>query len=170
MPILVIGILLLSACAALSGPSPASEPAPPLAPAPAPTPTPQEESEPTPAYLLELERSHWGRGIGSISIGGTTVSERVFLFIEGSARNIGSETLTSVICIMKCWRGDTLVKSEEHVIGTTIEEVDFVQYDQIPPGASFDFDIDTADDPAIDNVTVEFRDSSENKIPHTARK
>jgi len=175
--VLVIGILLLSACtvpAPTPTPTPVPSPAPALTPTPTPTPTPSPapEAEPPPTKLLQLsgpvplKHPIWDRGIGSISIGGETVSENTFLFIMGSATNVGTETLESVICVMKCWRGDTLVKVEEHVIGTVFEEADIIIYDKIQPRASFEFDIQTSDDPTVDNVTIEFKDSSGNIIPY----
>jgi hypothetical protein len=142
-------------------------PLPDSTPPTIPTPTPEQ----TPIKLLQLsgpvplERPIWDRGIGSISIGNETVSQNTFLFIMGSATNIGTETLNSVICIMKCWNGDNLVKIEEQVIGTVFEEANITIYDTISPGDSFEFDIQTPDDPTVDNVTVEFKDSSGNIIP-----
>lgn len=170
LPILTIGVLLLSACAAPSAPttSPTTTTTTQTTTTTTTT-TPPNEEEQTPSCLLELERSHWGRGIGYLNIGGITVSERVLLYIEGSARNIGSQTLTSVICVMKCWSGGTLVKSEEYVVGITVEEANFTQYYQVLPGNAFDFDIDTDDDPSVDNVTIEFKDSSGNIIPHIVK-
>ena len=123
-----------------------------------------------PAYLLQLSgpvppsESLWGRDIGPISIDGTTIPEGVFLFIMGSATNIGSETLT-VLVVMKCWSGDTLVKTEEYVVGIILKEEGLVFYDYIEPGDSFEFNIQTVDDPTVDNVTVEFEDISGNEIP-----
>jgi len=56
---------------------------------------------------------------------------------------------------MKCWNGANLIKTEEQVIGIV-----FV-------GDSFEFDIQTPDNPTVDNVTVEFKDSSGNIIPQS---
>jgi hypothetical protein len=187
MLILIVVIVPMSAWASCVPPSKTRTPAPinvpsptlpPTAttvPTPAPipgslstspsTPAPVENPETAPVYLLELQRFDWGRGTRTQSatgFGQTVTSQSPVLVAHGSARNVGSEILTSVICVMKCWRGGTLVKSEEQVVGA--KSGDVVVYSPIPPGDSFDFSVTTPDDPTVDNVTIEFRDSSGTNI------
>ncbi|HEX7364128.1 MAG TPA: hypothetical protein VF366_03065, partial [Dehalococcoidia bacterium] len=53
-----------------------------------------------------------------------------------------------VICTMNCWSGSTIVKYEV-----------YVHRSSVLPGQVFSFNIETADDPTVDNVTVDFADS-----------
>ena len=99
-------------------------------------------------YVLELLSSEWGRRVE-----GSPMLETSVLFITGTVRNASHASAKGMVCTMQCWSGDTLVKSEVEVYPS-----------HILPGYHFDFDIDTADDPAVDNVTVEFTDSSGNEI------
>jgi len=49
---------------------------------------------------------------------------------------------------MNCWSGNTNVKYEV-----------YVHRSPVLPGQVFSFDMETADDPTIDNVTIDFADS-----------
>jgi hypothetical protein len=104
--------------------------------------TPQEKSP----YSLELQSLEWGRrtaGTSSIPIHGTE-----YLFVKATLQNRSHATLRAVICTMNCWNGDTLVKYEVYVYrGTAL------------PGFVFSLDIQTADDPTVDNVTLDLADS-----------
>lgn len=87
IPILVIGILLLSACAAPSAPLPTSvpepTPAPPPVPAPAPTPAPAPAPAPPPVSAKVQILDHY--------------LERDFLlFVRGKVKNTGEVTLASI--------------------------------------------------------------------------
>jgi PKD repeat protein len=97
-------------------------------------------------YSLELQSLEWGRrtaGTSSIPVQGTK-----YLFVKCTLQNKSQATLRAVICTMNCWSGDTLVKYEVYVYrGVAL------------PGYVFSFDIQTADDPTVDNVTVDFADS-----------
>jgi len=100
-------------------------------------------------YVLELQWSEWGRRTEDASgFDVEPVNMRKFLFIKGSVRNSSRATLRGVICTMNCWHGNTLVKSEI-----------YVHHGPTMPGQVFNFDIETADDPSIDKVTIEFSDS-----------
>ncbi|HIE16894.1 MAG TPA: hypothetical protein EYP71_01705 [Dehalococcoidia bacterium] len=102
-------------------------------------------------YVLVLEWVEWGRRTeGGVVPGfGITVAENTYLFIKGSVRNNSRATLRGVICTMNCWSGDTLTKSEV-----------YVHHSPVLPGQVFDFNMETADDPSVDKVTIEFADSS----------
>ena len=99
-------------------------------------------------YVLELLSSEWGRRVE-----GHPTLETSVLFIRGTVRNASRASVTGMACVMQCWSGDILVKSEV-----------YVHHSHILQGYHFDFDIDTADDPAVDNVTVEFTDSLGDEI------
>ena len=99
-------------------------------------------------YVLELLWSEWGRRTDE-----AILLEATSLFIRGSVRNTGRSTIRSMACAMQCWSGDTLVKFE----------VD-MHHGTMMPGQHYDFDIETADDPAVDNVTIEFTDSQGQEI------
>ena len=79
--------------------------------------------------------------------------ETSVLFVTGTVRNASRASVRGMACVMQCWSGDALVKSEVRVYPS-----------HILPGYHFDFDIDTADDPAVDNVTIEFTDSLGHEI------
>ena len=108
--------------------------------------TPQEKS----TYSLELQSLEWGRRTGNayIGTGVSPLEEKKYLFIKGTLRNKSQATLRGVICTMNCWSGDTLVKYEV-----------YVYHGPALPGHVFDFDIQTADDPTVSNVTIDFADS-----------
>ena len=99
-------------------------------------------------YVLELLSSEWGRRVE-----GHPMFETSVLFITGTVRNASRASVTGMACTMQCWSEDTLVKSEVAVYPS-----------HILPGYHFDFDIHTADDPAVDNVTLEFTDSLGDEI------
>ncbi|MCK4330927.1 MAG: fibronectin type III domain-containing protein [Dehalococcoidia bacterium] len=99
-------------------------------------------------YVLELLSSEWGRRDE-----GHPTFETSVLFIRGTVRNASHATVRGMACTMQCWSGDTLVKSEVDVYPSHILQ-----------GYHFDFDIHTADDPAVDNVTIEFTDSLGDEI------
>ncbi len=99
-------------------------------------------------YVLELLSSEWGRRVE-----GHPMFETSVLFIRGTVRNASHATVRGMACTMQCWSGDTLVKSEVDVYPSHILQ-----------GYHFDFDIHTADDPAVDNVTIEFTDSLGDEI------
>jgi len=99
-------------------------------------------------YVLELLSFEWGRRVE-----GHPMLETPVLFIRGTVRNASHATVRGMACTMQCWSGDTLVKSEVDVYPSHILQ-----------GYHFDFDIHTADDPAVDNVTIEFTDSLGDEI------
>lgn len=119
----------------------------------------------TPDYMLSLENFGWGKGTSSMSLGGVISAESTFLDANGSAQNVGSEILLSVICVAQYWSAGTLVKTQNYVVGAELPASNFVAYQPIFPGQSFDFDIQIPYDPTIDNVTMEFTDSAGNIIP-----
>lgn len=167
----LLAILLLSSFACGGGaaptptptltPTPTPTPTPTATPAFTPTPTPTVTPAPTPTPTqtptvtrpIEVQSYHSGKGHGYVFLEGMW-SDRDFLFAEGSAKNVGSETLTGVICVMNCWRGQIIVKTERELI------------DIGSPGDSFDFRILTVYDASIDNITIEFKDASGETIPH----
>jgi PKD repeat protein len=106
--------------------------------------TSQEKSP----YSLELQSLEWGRRTDSVRFGSTVISEKEYLFIKGTVQNKSQATLRAVICTMNCWDGDTLVKYEV-----------YVYHGPALPGLVFSFDIQTADDPTVNNVTIDFADS-----------
>ena len=101
-------------------------------------------------YSLELQLLEWGRRTEGMDYGfGVSPTERKkYLFIKGTVRNNSRASLRAVICTMNCWSGKTLVKYEV-----------YVHHSPVLPGQVFNFDIQTADDPTVDNVTIEFADS-----------
>lgn len=130
---------------------PTATPTPTPPPAVTPTPTPTET--PAVSRLIEVRSYHSGTGHGYVFLEDVW-SDRDFFYLEGSARNAGSEALTGLICVMNLWRGQTFVRTEEALIGT------------ISPGESFDFYVRAVYDPSIDDATMEFEDSSGETIPH----
>jgi PKD repeat protein len=105
--------------------------------------TPQGKSP----YSLELQSLEWGRRADSVSYGPSVITGEEYLFIKVTLQNKSQATLRAVICTMNCWNGDTLVKYEVYVYrGNAL------------PGYVFSFDIQTADDPTVNNVTVDFAD------------
>jgi PKD repeat protein len=98
-------------------------------------------------YSLELRWCEWGRKtVGSAITLGPQV-EKKYLFIKGSVCNSSRSTLRGVACTMNCWSGTNFVKFEV-----------YVHPSPLLPGQYLDFDIQTADDPTVDNVTIEFTD------------
>jgi len=111
-------------------------------------------------YSLELQSQEWGRRTDDISFGSSSlpVEGIKYLFIKGSLRNTSRGSLKGVICTMNCWSGDTLVKYEI-----------YVHRSPTLPGQVFSFDIQTDDDPTVDNVTVDFADSLGREIEVTKK-
>jgi hypothetical protein len=108
--------------------------------------TAQEKSP----YSLALVSSEWGRRTDTddIGIGGPPVESKQYLYAKVSLQNRSQATLRAVICTMNCWSGSTIVKYEVYVYrGPAL------------PGQVFSVNIETADDPTVDNVTVDFADS-----------
>jgi hypothetical protein len=106
-----------------------------------------QEKSPYSLALLSLE---WGRRTDttSLGMGDTPVEGKKYLYIKGTLQNKSQATLRAVICTMNCWSGGTIVKYELYVYrGPAL------------PGQVFPFDIQTADDPTVDNVTIDFADS-----------
>jgi len=105
-----------------------------------------QEKSPYSLALLSLE---WGRRTDTSVMGmGVTVEGPKYLYIKGTLQNKSLATLRAIICTMNCWSGSTIVKYEVYVYrGPSL------------PGQVFSFDIETADDPTVDNVTVDFADS-----------
>lgn len=101
-------------------------------------------------YSLAMLSLEWGRRTDSTDIGnGSTPMEgKKYLYIKGSLQNKSRATLRAVIFTMNCWSHGTIVKYEVYVYrGPAL------------PGQVFPFDIQTADDPTVDNVTIDFADS-----------
>jgi hypothetical protein len=108
--------------------------------------TAQQKSD----YSLELLSEEWGRETETSDIGmsGTTVEGKTYLYVKGQLQNKSRATLHAVIITMNCWSGNTIVKYEVYVYrGPSL------------PGQVFPFKVQTADDPTVDNVTVDFADS-----------
>jgi hypothetical protein len=100
-------------------------------------------------YRLELQSLEWGRKSDDVSYEGLpTVYGKEYLYIKGTVRNISGGTVRGIISTMDCWSGKTMVKYAV-----------FVYRSPALPGQVFSFDIQTPDDPKVDNVTVEFSDS-----------
>ena len=108
--------------------------------------TTQEKS----SYSLELQSLEWGRLTKGTAydMGVSPVEVRNYLFVKGALQNKSQATLRAVICTMNCWNGNTLVK-----YGV------YVHRSPVLPGQVFNFNIETVDDPTVNNVTVEFADS-----------
>jgi len=98
---------------------------------------------PKSSYVLELLWSEWGRRVET-----TMMSEIPYLFVKGTVRNASRASMRGMACVMQCWSGDRVVKSEV-----------YVYRGNILPGHHYEFDIQTADDPSVDNVSIEFTDS-----------
>jgi hypothetical protein len=113
--------------------------------------TAQEKS----SYSLALLSEEWGRRTDSTGVGleGSPVEGKKYLYVKGTLQNKSQATLRAVICTMSCWSGSTIVKYEVYVYkGPSL------------PGQVFSFDIQTADDPTVDNVTVDFADAMGKEI------
>jgi PKD repeat protein len=108
--------------------------------------TAQEKSP----YSLALLSSEWGRRADNTDIGMGTppVETKKYLYVKVSLQNKSRATLRAIICTMNCWSGSTIVKYEVYVYrGPAL------------PGQVFSINIETADDPTVDNVTIDFADS-----------
>jgi hypothetical protein len=108
--------------------------------------TTQEKSP----YSMELQSLEWGRLTKGTAydMGVSPIEVRNYLFIKGVLQNRSQAILRAVICTMNCWNGNTLVKYEVYVYRSPVL-----------PGQVFTFNIETTDDPTVNNVTVEFADS-----------
>jgi len=106
---------------------------------------------------LELQSLEWGRRTGG-SASPIPVDGIKYLFIKSSLRNTSRGSLKGVICTMNCWSGNTLVKYEI-----------YVHRSPTLPGQVFNLDIQTDDDPTVDNVTVDFADSLGRQIVVTQK-
>ena len=113
--------------------------------------TPQGKSK----YSLRLDSLEWGRRTENFDavMGVAPVEENKYLFIKGTLQNKSHATLRGVICTMNCWNGDTLVKYEI-----------YVYHGPALPGHVFNVDIQTADDPTVNNVTIDFADAEGKEI------
>jgi hypothetical protein len=109
---------------------------------------------------MELLSLEWGRRSEGTdyAFGMKLVDGSQYLFIKGTLQNKSQATLRAVICTMNCWNDDTLVKYEV-----------YVYHGPALPGQVFNFDIQTADDPTVNNVTVDFADSLGKEIEVTKK-
>jgi len=102
-------------------------------------------------YSLELISLEWGRrtttGSADPGLGTIPVEERFYLFIKCKLQNKSQATLRAIICTMNCWNGSNLVKYEV-----------YVHRAPALPGQIFTFEIQTDDDPTVNNVTIDFAD------------
>lgn len=113
---------------------------------------------PKSGFSLELLSLEWGR---KWEFEGESYGEgfgKRLIYVRGTAQNTSNATLRSIICTMHCWSGGRLVKSELYVYRAPIL-----------PGYVFKFDINTLDDPSVDNVTVEFADDKGRQIKFVQR-
>lgn len=110
--------------------------------------TPQEKSP----YSVELLSLEWGRitteDIADPGLGTIPVEETIYLFAKCTLQNKSQATLRAIICTMNCWDGENLVKYEVYVYRAPSL-----------PGHVFTIEIQTADEPIVNNVTVDFADS-----------
>ena len=111
-------------------------------------------------YSMELISLEWGRRTEGTSFGSVVIpiEGKKYLFIKGTLQNRSHATLRAVICTMNCWNDDTLVKYEV-----------YVYHGPALPGQVFNFDIQTADDPTVNNVTVDFADAQGRDITVTEK-
>jgi hypothetical protein len=110
-------------------------------------------------YSLELQSIEWGRRSEDTNYGlAMTIKGKSYLFIKVTIRNTSHAILRGLICTMNCWNGKTLVKYEV-----------YVYHSPILPGQIFNLDIQTADDPTVDNVTIDFADSLGKEIEVTKK-
>lgn len=113
-------------------------------------------------FSLELLSLEWGREKEFEKMfEGQDYSEslgKTFIYTKGSAQNTSKAVLYTLICTMHCWSGNKLVKSEV-----------YVQQARLLPGYVFNFYIKTADDPSVDNVTIEFADPQGRQIQVTQK-
>lgn len=109
--------------------------------------TPQEKSP----YSLELLSLEWGRrteGSADPAWGVSPTEVKIYLFIKCTLQNKSQATLRAIICTMNCWNGNNLVKYEI-----------YVHRGPALPGHVFTFEIQTADDQTVNNVTIDFADA-----------
>ena len=99
-------------------------------------------------YSLKLQSLEWGRRTENVDLGLGPVTEEKHLFIKGALQNNSRGSLRGIICTMNCWNDNTLVKYAV-----------YVYHGPALPGQVFNFDIQTTDDPTVNNVTIEFSDS-----------
>ena len=106
-----------------------------------------QEKSPYSLALLSLE---WGRRTENLSLGwgDEPIEGKKYLYIKGTLQNRSQSSLRAVICTMNCWSGSTIVKYEV-----------FVHRSSVLPGQVFSFNIETDNDPTVDNVTIDFADS-----------
>ena len=118
--------------------------------------TAQEKS----SYSVEPLSLEWGRRSVDLSFGSGVwpIEGEKYLFVKGTLRNTSNAILRTMICSMNCWKDDTLVKYEV-----------YVHHGPALPGYVFDFDIQTSDDPTVNNVTVDFADSQGRDIEVTGK-
>lgn len=109
-------------------------------------------------FSLQLQSLEWGREWEFQSEDYGEQRGRRFIYLKGTAQNTSKATLRAVICTMHCWSGDSLVKSEVYVYRSPIL-----------PGYVFEFHIKTLDDPAVDDVTIEFADEEGRQIVFTQK-
>jgi hypothetical protein len=103
------------------------------------------------SYSLALVSLEWGRRgeeNAMPDLGTSPVDERKYLFIKCALKNKSQATLRAIICTMNCWSGNNLAKYEV-----------YVHHSPSLPGQIFTIEIETADDPTVDNVTIDFADS-----------
>ncbi len=113
---------------------------------------------PKSTFSLQLNSLEWGRKREFEGEGyGEDVGRRL-IYLTGTAQNTTNATLRTVICTMHCWSGNRLVKSEVYVYQAPIL-----------PGYVFKFNIQTPDDPSVDNVTIEFADHLGRQIKVTQK-
>lgn len=103
-------------------------------------------------YSVELLSLEWGRitteDIADPGLGTSPVEETIYLFTKCKLQNKSQATLRAIICTMNCWNGNNLVKYEV-----------YVHQAPILPGHVFNIEIQTADEPIVNNVTIDFADS-----------
>jgi len=106
-----------------------------------------QEKSPYSLALLSLE---WGRRTENLSLGwgDEPIEGKKYLYIKGTLQNRSQSSLRAIICTMNCWSGSTIVKYQV-----------FVHRSSVLPGQVFSFNIETDNDPAVDNVTIDFADS-----------
>jgi len=106
-------------------------------------------------YSMVLVSLDWGRRTDYASLGmeETPIAGKKWLYVKGTLQNKSQGSLRVVMITMNCWSGDKIVKYEV-----------YVHRSSVLPGQIFSFNIETADDPAVDNVTVDFADPSGKEI------
>jgi len=108
--------------------------------------TSQEKSP----YSLALQSLEWGRRTENLALGwgDEPIEGKKYLYIKGTLQNRSQSSLRAIICTMNCWSGSTIVKYQV-----------FVHRSSVLPGQVFSFNIETDNDPTVDNVTIDFADS-----------